>query len=129
MKLDVLAAKLREIRSDAGLRQIDLAARLGITAAAVSRIELGLRETCVETMAAWADACGRELRIEFPPKGTVAGQACPEHLEGIVALLAEQPPPVLSMVEGLLRAAGKQPSRLPAKIDPVANPGDARRRL
>jgi len=54
-------ALLREIREEAGLRQEDLAARLGRTQAFVSKIERGDRRVDVLELRDICTACGTEL--------------------------------------------------------------------
>jgi transcriptional regulator with XRE-family HTH domain len=57
----VLGARLRKIREDADLSQEELALRLGVKRAQISRIEGGSRGTGAATIGRWYRACGYEL--------------------------------------------------------------------
>ncbi|MEU4558410.1 helix-turn-helix transcriptional regulator [Actinoplanes sp. NPDC023936] len=58
-------ATARQLREAAGFTQADLAAELGITASAVSRMESGLRMPRPATLIRWADALQRmEERLQ-----------------------------------------------------------------
>lgn len=66
----MLAKALRRLREGAGLSQDDLAQRIGLLQSTISRIENGKQEPVPTQMAAWATACGRDLRLDFPLAGT-----------------------------------------------------------
>lgn len=53
-----LTALLLRSRSEAGLTQADLAAALDVTRPTITRIESGERDTTVERLERWAEACG-----------------------------------------------------------------------
>lgn len=55
----------RAMRSQAGLKQNDLAKALEVSSAQVSRIESGKRETPLSKAALWAETCG--YRLTFVP--------------------------------------------------------------
>jgi DNA-binding XRE family transcriptional regulator len=65
---DIPGYLLREAREDAGLTQLMLATRLGITQQAVSRAERWTSNPTVGLMRGWLAACGRrlELRVRGP---------------------------------------------------------------
>ena len=54
---------MREVRSEAGWSQAELAARLGTTQSAVSRWERGGDEPRLSTLTAIVAACGFRLRV------------------------------------------------------------------
>jgi predicted nucleotidyltransferase/DNA-binding transcriptional regulator YiaG len=54
-------ALLRRARRDAGLSQVELAARAGVTQSVVSAYESGRRQPSLPTLAALVDAAGHEL--------------------------------------------------------------------
>jgi transcriptional regulator with XRE-family HTH domain len=56
----LLADRLRELRLDAGLTALELAARAGWERTKVSKIEHGTRPPSVETIRTWCEACGAE---------------------------------------------------------------------
>lgn len=66
----MLAKALRRVREGAGLSQSDIARATGLPTSSVSRYESGLREAPLDVVAAWASACGRDLRLDFPLAGT-----------------------------------------------------------
>jgi len=134
--LDVAHA-LRQIRVDAGKSQAEIAEAAGVSQGVVSRIESG-RETSWDVITSWAEACGREVRIEFPPKGTAPGRAIPKRLEPFIVMLAQVPEPMLpatrALVGALLVAAGqaKAASKPEEERDPdpvIAELDDTIRRL
>lgn len=53
--------RLRKMREDAGISQIDLAARLGVTNTHISNIERGKGGYSIGLVARWAEECGRQL--------------------------------------------------------------------
>lgn len=57
-EVEISAARLRELRKEAGLTQDQLADRLGVSRVQVSRIERGISSTPMETILAWHSACG-----------------------------------------------------------------------
>lgn len=68
-------ADLRRLRESAGLSQNALSKRLNMTSGAVSRIESGERGLLLDTLRAWAEACGHPLRIDFGLPAEVAPTA------------------------------------------------------
>ncbi|WP_238866538.1 helix-turn-helix domain-containing protein [Achromobacter xylosoxidans] len=69
---DEFAEKLRLLRAERGLSQIDLATQAGIAPAQLSRYELGKSYPRAEVLAKLADALGiprRELAIKGPERG------------------------------------------------------------
>lgn len=69
---DEFAEKLRLLRAERGLSQIDLATRAGIAPAQLSRYELGKSYPRAEVLAKLADALGvsrRELATKGPERG------------------------------------------------------------
>ncbi len=76
-----IGAALRDARERAGLRQVDVAARAGISQPFYSRIERGLATSAsLETLAASAEAVGHQLAgfVELSPGATPPRDA--EHL-------------------------------------------------
>lgn len=63
-----LLRRLREAREAAALTQVQLATRLGMRQAYVSRCELGERRMDVIELLAWADALGQPLEYFLPPR-------------------------------------------------------------
>jgi len=99
-----LAQRLANLVSDMKLKQREIAAEVGITPAAISRILDGQREPGIEMVAAIVKACGRELRISFDLPGSTAENPIPPKLENLFALLAERPPEHIAIVEATARA-------------------------
>nr|WP_322770679.1 GTP-binding protein [Frankia sp. Cr1] len=60
---DVAATVLRDARRRAGLTQIELAARAGVTQSVISAYESGHRQPAVSTLAALIEAAGFELTV------------------------------------------------------------------
>ena len=60
-----LRDKLRALRLSAGLTQKQLAARLHTKESAISRIENHARDIRLSTLEQYADACGRQLKLQF----------------------------------------------------------------
>ncbi len=56
---------LKEIRTEAGLTQKQLAERLSTKETAISRIENHARDIRLSTLEQYADACGRRLKLVF----------------------------------------------------------------
>jgi transcriptional regulator with XRE-family HTH domain len=72
-----LATALIKARSDAGLTQAELAARMGTTQSAVARMEGGKGRPSTTTLAKVAKATGTRLRVSFEAvgaKSVLAGQ-------------------------------------------------------
>lgn len=66
-----LGLRLRDLRKDGGLSQVELATRMGISQEAVSKIELG-DDTRVSTIERYVTALGAQVRIlvDTPGRGT-----------------------------------------------------------
>lgn len=100
-----LAARLSELRRQAGLTQEKLAERTGIAAPEISKFEGARREPTLATLAKLADAYGLSMRdlFEFGDES-----AEDDELDQIVARLRGQPPEVvrraLAVVDALVRA-------------------------
>jgi predicted nucleotidyltransferase len=62
-----LAATLRRVRADAGLSQVDLAARAETSQPALARYETGAALPTLPTLERLLSACGRRLEIQTPP--------------------------------------------------------------
>ena len=60
---DDIARRLREVRQAAGLRQLDLAGRIGVDPSTVSLTESGARKPGQDVLLAWLDACGYDLEF------------------------------------------------------------------
>ena len=58
-------ARLRELRLEKKMRQIDLAERVGIQEAYLSTLESGKKEPCLEVINMLADGLGVSLRRLF----------------------------------------------------------------
>lgn len=58
-------ARIRELRLERNMRQIDLAERVGIQESYVSNIETGMKEPCLEIIEMLADGLGVTLRQIF----------------------------------------------------------------
>lgn len=70
----VLGCRLREIREQQGLTQVQLAASIGISQARVSQIERGEIHN-LETMRAYADALGARITVSIEYDGRTMGAA------------------------------------------------------
>jgi transcriptional regulator with XRE-family HTH domain len=87
-----LGAELRRIRLEAGLRQGQLAVRLGIKAPMVSRVENGLRGLPIETLRQWYRECGYELEaveVGSPDQATRLASAVADLPEGQTEAIIE----------------------------------------
>ncbi|MGA9651880.1 helix-turn-helix transcriptional regulator [Pedobacter sp.] len=65
---ELIHLRLKKLRSDAGLTQTDLAAKMGsggYTKQAISAIENGRRAVGWNVISDWAKACGKEAEIVF----------------------------------------------------------------
>lgn len=62
-----LATTIRRARADAGLSQVDLAARAGTSQPALARYETGATLPTLPTLERLLAACGRRLEIQTPP--------------------------------------------------------------
>jgi transcriptional regulator with XRE-family HTH domain len=60
---DTLGPTLRAMRERAGLSQVALAAKMGMTSATISRAESGANIPPIPTIEAWASVCGRSLTL------------------------------------------------------------------
>jgi transcriptional regulator with XRE-family HTH domain len=69
--------RLRRARLDAGLSQLELALRSGLSTSTISAVEQGTRDVTAPKLFAWARACGASL-------DEIAGPA-PAVLEAISA--------------------------------------------
>jgi transcriptional regulator with XRE-family HTH domain len=58
-------ARLRDLRLERNMRQIDLAERVGIQESYVSNLESGKKEPCLEVIKMLADGLGVSLRQLF----------------------------------------------------------------
>jgi transcriptional regulator with XRE-family HTH domain len=58
-------ARLRDLRLERNMRQIDLAERVGIQESYVSNLESGKKEPCLEVIKMLADGLGVSLRRLF----------------------------------------------------------------
>jgi predicted nucleotidyltransferase/DNA-binding XRE family transcriptional regulator len=69
MRSEPTAGKLlREARRRAGLSQIDLAARAGVTQSVISAYESGHRQPAIPTLTALIEATGHELVLSLRPE-------------------------------------------------------------
>ena len=93
----IIGANIAKYRSEKGLTQAELAERVGITAAFVSRVERGQKMLKVETLSIIAHelhvSCDALLRKE-------SYETC---IENIRTLLADQPEEYLPGLEKLIR--------------------------
>ena len=98
----VLGAGLKRLRVEAGLTQDALATKLGISPVHVSHIEAYRRDrrAPLETVDAWAEACGRTLELGFRP-------AAPLMVTDLVERWAELDGDTRSAVEAAVRSALK----------------------
>lgn len=62
-----LPQTIRQARLDAGLSQVDLAARAGTSQSALARYETGAALPTLPTLERLLGACGRRLEIQTPP--------------------------------------------------------------
>lgn len=60
-----LRETLRALRTTAGLTQKQLAERMHTKESAISRIENHARDIRLSTLEQYADACGRQLKLQF----------------------------------------------------------------
>ena len=63
MHEDMIGTDLKTLRIEAGLNQVDLAEKLGITQGALSRIERGTGTT-TDVVERWVQVCEGTIRIE-----------------------------------------------------------------
>lgn len=62
----VAGALIRQARREAGVSQAELARRTGIHSSVLSAYEHGRRQPSVAALARIAQACGQELRVDYP---------------------------------------------------------------
>jgi transcriptional regulator with XRE-family HTH domain len=67
-----IGAAIRAARFSRGLTQGDLAARIGVTRAAIASYETGRRKILAETLLRIAHLCGQPLSFFVPDANTVA---------------------------------------------------------
>lgn len=60
----LFGARLAELRKAAGLRQVELADRIGLVQAQISHIEVGKRTTTIHRLLRWLEACGATWTID-----------------------------------------------------------------
>jgi uncharacterized protein len=70
-----LAITIRRARADAGLSQVDLAARAGTSQPALARYETGAALPTLPTLERLLSACGRRLEIQTPPAAQASASA------------------------------------------------------
>lgn len=89
---ETLAPKLKKCRQQAGLTQLDLAEKIGMSGPAVSLIEAGHRDTRSAVILRWVRACGFEIDIrrpsDPPPPEYLDVTGLPEHDVNTLAELA-----------------------------------------
>lgn len=73
--MSVLATTIRSARADAGLSQVDLAARAGTSQPALARYETGAALPTLPTLERLLSACGRRLEIQTPPAAQSSASA------------------------------------------------------
>lgn len=94
--LGIIGQNVKKYRESAGLTQADLAEKVGIGTASVSRIERGEKRMRLETLRALADALGISVGLLFYQRNKdellltltkmLEGKQ-PEFIEGIMALV------------------------------------------
>lgn len=63
---EVRAYRLRELREESALTQVELASRMNVTQARVSHLESGeIDRAQLDTLRKYAEAIGGELRVEI----------------------------------------------------------------
>lgn len=63
---EVRAYRLRELREESALTQVELASRMNVTQARVSHLESGeIHRAQLDTLRKYAEAIGGELRVEI----------------------------------------------------------------
>lgn len=75
---EALGARLRELRTEAGLEGRHLAAKLGCQPSKVSRLQNGKQTPAAADLTAWASACGRP-DVEAELQGLLAGLEMKRH--------------------------------------------------
>lgn len=66
-----IGIQVRDLRKKAGLTQIELAKKLGVSQQVLSRLESGEADNpTVSTLERIAQATGHRMRLEFEPSGT-----------------------------------------------------------
>lgn len=93
----IIGYNVARYRSLAGLTQIQLADRVGISTAFISRVERGQKMMKVHTLLATAQALNVSCDALLCPDGPTAQR------ENITRLLAEQPDEYLAGIEKLIR--------------------------
>lgn len=109
-----LGRELRQIREQAGLSQLALAARLGLTGAQISRIETGTRSTGVEMLQRWYRECGYEL--DAVHVGT------PQQATSLALAAAALPADQIDAVIGIIRAWPRLPDVIQGRILGLIDP-------
>lgn len=83
-----LATTIRHARADAGLSQVDLAARAGTSQPALARYETGATLPTLPTLERLLFACGRRLEIQAPP--ATRSSVSPTSIRGQLGSQAEE---------------------------------------
>lgn len=94
---EILGDNIAKYRDLAGMTQGQLAERVGISTAAVSRVERGLKMVKVRTLLAIAQALNVSCDALLYEEGATA------QLENIKRLLADQPSEYLGGIEKMIR--------------------------
>lgn len=90
-----LGERFRLLRKQADLTQEELAHRLGVSKNAVSELERGLTFPTLDTLLKLAGVLDVQLSDLFDVQGRIPRNP---RLQGLVALLADQPPWVLAVL-------------------------------
>jgi predicted nucleotidyltransferase len=83
-----LATIIRRTRANAGLSQVNLAARAGTSQPALARYETGAALPTLPTLERLLSACGRRLEIQTPP--ATRSSASATSIRGQLGLQAEE---------------------------------------
>ena len=94
---EIIGRNIAKYRESAGLTQAQLAERIGISTAFVSRVERGLKIMKVETLFATSKALSVSCDALLHQDGTSA------QMENIKRILIEQPEEYLGGIEKLIR--------------------------
>ena len=108
----VMCARLRAARKEAGLTQVQLADKLGITGAAYASYEGGRREPSLDMLIRVANALGIPVAaLAAPAQATEVDQLCEDirnraDLQPVVRRLLSASPSAVAAVDRLLAMLG-----------------------
>ena len=116
MTYDEAIKLLIQGRTNAGISQRKMAARLDLTPQALSMIESGTRHTGLDTLSRYANEVGMNLEIDVHPKVGMAQLQVPAEKVGLVNAAVALPPEMASEMEEIIRALPGAPANFRAGV-------------